>query len=161
MDIRESLQTEKEGEMDSEREETISNMEPPKKSKVKRKKKKTKRKRKSIEKTENGKQIIITLHEEEGEYIKQKPEKKNRKTMTESYPGEYDYIYKDNSDKEEEKIPEEPKEANVYTGKINPLLKKIMKDLAEEGYVSAGYEKIIYHPDIQQLIMVNRFSCYL
>lgn len=128
-------------------EESIPSTQPSKKLKEKKKR----RKKKMTGKKEK-KKLIITLHEEMGEYIKPKFLKQDKVTMTESSPGQYDSFYTDENEEDEK---EQQEEVKVYRGKVKPLVRKIMKDLAEEGYICASYEKIYNHPDVQQLVMVR------
>ncbi|KAK6643673.1 hypothetical protein RUM43_005183 [Polyplax serrata] len=76
--------------------------------------------------------------------------KENRGTMTECYPGEYDNLYEEKGEIKKAKKPQD--QGAVFEGNIEPLLMTIIKDLEDEGFVSASYQGIVRHPDIEQLI---------
>lgn len=126
---------------------------PPKRLKRKLKKKKKKRVKSNKKKEKKVEGEKATKRKDFSKFT-EVSKKVNKDTMTECYPGQYDNLYTDekNRAKETKKVSER---GSAYEGALRPLLSSIVKDLAEEGFISASYEAIIRHPDIEQLIQVK------
>lgn len=124
-------------------------------SKRKGRKKQTLRKRKCKKIRRDKKKTVTTLKEDNLVKSEISETKVNKETMTECYAGEFDHLY-ENQQTTERSHPKTMEE-RPFEGNVQPLLVTIIKDLADEGYISASYPNVSRHPDIQQLIKVKLY----